>query len=163
MPSLLERVGRSLTRKKPEIVTSNRDSAGTALEGFEHISPRDTKGYIPPEPKSPTTEKVQNAFQSFLRSKSPTRREHQPVLRVPQLSLHLPDLSEGGTSITEKLGLGFEHPPDPSYSDEVLAARRLTTAETLKLIQKISSALIQRGTISYSARTNKLANIYDSL
>ncbi|KAG8833495.1 hypothetical protein FRC17_010607 [Serendipita sp. 399] len=147
MPSLFERVGRSLTRKKPEINTETRNSADTALSGFEQISPSDAKGYVPQEPRSPTKEKSSNALQTFLRSKSPSRKDAPPIVvkRAPLLSLHLPDLTDGGSSVKEKLGIVFEDPPDSSFSDETVAAKRLTTAETLVLVQKTSSALVHRG------------------
>ncbi|KAG8820389.1 hypothetical protein FRC19_008923, partial [Serendipita sp. 401] len=147
MPSLFERVGRSLTRKKPEVITQGRDSKESGLSGFEPISPNEAKGYVSPEPRSPTKEKSQNAFTTFLRSKSPSRVDapQRVVARAPLLSLHLPDASEGGTTVQEKLGIVFEHPPDPSFSDDVIAAKRLTTAETLVLVQKTSSVLVHRG------------------
>ncbi|KAG8808858.1 hypothetical protein FRC18_004823, partial [Serendipita sp. 400] len=147
MPSLFERVGRSLTRKKPEVNTQGRDSKESGLSGFEPISPNEAKGYVSPEPRSPTKEKSQNAFTTFLRSKSPSRVDapQRVVARAPLLSLHLPDASEGGTTVQEKLGIVFEHPPDPSFSDDVIAAKRLTTAETLVLVQKTSSVLVHRG------------------
>jgi hypothetical protein len=148
MPSLLERVGRSLTRKKPEIITNKRDSAGTALEGFETVSPNDVEGYVPPSATSPSQEKSQGAFQSFLRAKSPTRNAAQQPPKAPLLSLQLPELSGAGSSgVREKMGIVFEHQPDPAYTDEVVAAKRLTTAETLFLVQKTASALTQKGMI----------------
>ncbi|KAG8848693.1 hypothetical protein FRB91_010588, partial [Serendipita sp. 411] len=100
MPSLFERVGRSLTRKKPEVITQGRDSKESGLSGFEPISPNEAKGYVSPEPRSPTKEKSQNAFTTFLRSKSPSRVDapQRVVARAPLLSLHLPDASEGGTT-----------------------------------------------------------------
>lgn len=148
MPSLFERVGRSLTRKKPEIVISSKDSARTALEGFEQVSPNDVKGYVPTESKSPVTEKTPGVFQAFLRSKSPSRADPSRYDRAPHLSLHLPNLSEGGSSIKEKLSIVFEPAPDPTYTDEVIAAKRLTTSETLALVQKTASVITQRGKIS---------------
>lgn len=156
MPSLLERVGRSLTRKKPEVNTNNRDSGGTALEGFQQISPNDVKGYVPPiSATSPSQEKSQGAFQSFLRSKSPQRNAaplQQTPARAPLLSLHLPGLSENASaSSKDKLGIEFEPRPDPAYSDDVIAAKRLNTAETLSVVQKTSSALIQGGEIRLSS------------
>lgn len=152
MPSLLERVGRSLTRKKPELNTNNRDSGGTALEGFQPISPNDVKGYVPPiSATSPSQEKSSGAFQAFLRSRSPQRNaapQRPTTARAPLLSLHLPELSGSSSpSATEKLGIVFETPPDPAYSEDILAAKRLNTAETLSLVQKTSSALLQGGNI----------------
>ena len=145
MPSLLERVGRSLTRKKPEIITSNRDSGGTALEGFEPVSPSDVKGYVATDSIDPTKEKGSGVLQSFLRSKSPSRTDPSRYDRAPHLSLNLPELSEGGSNIREKLSIVFEQQPDPAYTDEVLASRRLTTSETLNLVQKTASIITQKG------------------
>lgn len=148
MPSLLERVGRSLTRKKPEIITNNRDSVGTALEGFQAVSPEDVKGYVPPSATSPSHEKSQGAFQSFLRAKSPSRNAAPQPPKAPPLSLHLPELSETGSSgAKENMGIVFEHQPDPAYTDEVVSAKRLSAVETLFLVQKTSSALTQKGKI----------------
>lgn len=145
MPSLLERVGRSLTRRKPEVVTSPRDSTGTGLEGFESVSPNDAKGYVAPSPKSPTSEKPPGMLQTLLRAKSPSRADPARYDRAPHLSLHLPELSEGGSSIKEKLGIVFEHSPDPQFNEEALAARRLNTSETLSLVQKTSSVITRKG------------------
>jgi len=157
MPSLLERVGRSLTRKKPEIITNNRDSVVTALEGFESVSANDVKDYVPPSATSPSQEKFPGVLSSFLRAKSPTRNAAPQPTRVPLLSLHLPDLSVNGSGgAKEHTGIVFEHPPDPAYTDEVLAAKRLSAAETLFLVQKTSSALAQRGMIR-SIRSNSFS------
>lgn len=147
MPSIFERVGRSLTRKKPEVINPSRDSVGTALEGFEPLSPTDAQGYVPPASKSPTQEKSQGVFQSFLRSKSPARNVAPTIQRAPHLSLHLPELSNGGTAAREKFGLVFGDSPDPKFSDEILAAKRLTTTETLQLVKKTSTALLEKGQI----------------
>lgn len=147
MPSIFERVGRSLTRKKPEVVTQSRESVGTTLEGFEPLSPSDAQGYVPPTSKSPTQEKSQGVFQALMRSKSPSRNTPKIFERAPHLSLHLPELSKNGITPREKFGLVFYEAPDPKFSDEILAAKRLSTPETLQLVKKTSTALLKKGQI----------------
>jgi hypothetical protein len=135
-----------LTRKKPEIITSSRDSGQSALEGFEPVSPSDVKGYeFETKLEYPTAEEDPRVLQSSLRSRPLSRIDQSGYDRAPRLSLHLPELNEGGISIGEKFGMLFDQQPDPTYTDEVLGARRLTTSETLDLVQKTASIIIQRG------------------
>jgi hypothetical protein len=84
-------------------------------------------------------------FQSFIRAKSPSRNPQPTIQRAPLLSLHLPELRNGGTTPREKFGLVFEESLDSKFSDEILAAKRLTASETLQLVKKTSTALLQKG------------------
>lgn len=151
MPTFLERVGRSLTRKKPEPIDPTRESVATALEGFEPISPSDAAGYQPLR-SPPPFEKSQSVFSSLLRSKSPGRNEGNANSlaigdRAPHLSLHIPELKQGATLPREQFVIAFESPKDSKYTEEVIAGRRLSSSETLLLIQQTSAVLLEKGMI----------------
>jgi len=146
MPSLFERLGRTIARKKsgdPHSKSSERPtSTATELDGkYESISATEAS-QAPTEP-FPTQEKSRPLQKRFSRAKSPSARP-VPTTRVPVLSLHLPELNNAAVAKAQRLT--FEATEvDPLLTPDVIARHRLTPRETVYLAKQMSGALHGKG------------------
>ena len=151
MPSLFERLGRSLTRKKHEDppTKSSEKPASTAIErNGEHESVSPTEARAAASETTPAQEKPTTTQKRFSRTKSPSARA-VPTQRVPVLSLHLSELKD--TAVAKSLQLAFETTgEDPELTPDAIAKRRLTPPETVYLIKQTSGALHGKGMHSYT-------------
>jgi hypothetical protein len=146
MPSLLERLGRSLARKKSEDSPSKSSerpaSTATELDGkYESISATEARAAT--TEAFPTQEKSKPLQMRFSRAKSPSARP-VPTPRVPTLSLHLPELKDAAVAKAQRLT--FEATEvDPHLTPDAIARRRLTPPETVYLAKQTSAALNGKG------------------
>lgn len=150
MPSLLERLGRSLARKKSEDASSGPlerpSSTTTELDGkYESISAAEARAA--PTEDFPTQEKPRPFQKRLARAKSPSARP-VPTPRVPVLSLHLPELKDAAAA--KAVRLTFEATEyDPILTPDAIAKLRLTPQETVYLAKQSSGALHGKGMHQY--------------
>ena len=143
MPSLFERLGRSLARKKSEDKSSERPSStATELDGkYESISATEARAAA--TEAFPTQEKARAFPKRFSRAKSPSARP-VPTPRMPVLSLHLPELKDAAVAKAHRLT--FEATEvDPVLTPDAVAKLRLTPGETVYLAKQSSGALHGKG------------------
>ena len=146
MPSLFERLGRTLSRKKSEDTPSKSlerpSSTGTELDGkYESISA--TEARAAPIEDFPVQEKPKPFQKRLSRAKSPSARP-VPTPRVPVLSLHLPELNDA--AVAKALRLTFDATEaDPVLTPAAIAKHRLTPRETVYLAKQSSGALHGKG------------------
>jgi len=146
MPSLFERLGRSLARKKSEDASSKPSerpsSTATQLDGkYEAISATEVRAAA--TEAFPTQEKAKSFQKRLARAKSPSARP-VPTPRVPVLSLHLPELKDAAAAKAQRLT--FEATEvDPILTPDAIARLRLTPGETVYLAKQSSGALHGKG------------------
>ena len=146
MPSLFERFGRSLTRKKTDELlpkSSEKPSSAPTEPNGKHnqISTPDAR---PGATEFPSAQEKPNPRQKrFSRTKSPSARP-VPTPRVPVLSLHLPELRDAAVAKAQRLT--FEAiAEDPQFPPGAIAKRRLTPPEAVYLAKQTSGALHGKG------------------
>ena len=153
MPSLFERLGRSLARKKTEDLLSgpSEKPPSTANEPNGKHEPVSTPDARPAVTEFPSIQHRSRPLQKrFSRAKSPSARP-VPTTRVPVLSLHLPELKDAAVAKAHRLT--FEPiAEDPDFPPEVIAKRRLTPPETAYLAKQTSGALYGKGMCAYNPR-----------
>lgn len=146
MPSLFERLGRSLVRKKTDEMLSkpSEKAPSTANEPNGKHEPVSTTDARPAPTEFPSIQDKSRLRQKrFSRAKSPSARP-VPTTRVPVLSLHLPELKDAAVAKAHRLT--FEAiAEDPELMPEAIAKRRLTPPETAYLAKQTSGALHGKG------------------
>lgn len=146
MPSLFERLGRTLARKKSEDTPSKSlerpSSTSTELDGkYESISAAEARAA--PIEDFPIQEKPKPFQKRLSRAKSPSARP-VPTPRVPVLSLHLPELNDA--AVAKGLRLTFDATEvDSVLTPAAIARHRLTPGEAVYLAKQSSGALHGKG------------------
>jgi hypothetical protein len=146
MPSLFERLGRSLTRKKhedPPTSSSEKRPSTTTERDSKRDSVSATATSSATTESTPAQGKLDARHKKFSRAKSPSARP-VPTQRVPVLSLHLPELKDA--AVAKALRLTFEATvEDPELTPEAITKRRLTPPEAVYLAKQTSGALHGKG------------------
>lgn len=156
MPSLFERLGRTLVRKKTDELISKplEKPPSTANESNGKPEP-----VASPDARAAPTEfpsiqdKARLRQKRFSRAKSPSARP-VPTPRVPVLSLRLPELKDAAVAKAHRLT--FEAiVEDPELTPEAIAKRRLTPPETAYLAKQTSRALHGKGMYEHNPRRRR--------